>query len=170
MGANQAKGTYVSTEEEGSRYARRGTPVKVKVNVQNPFVSEDDVFYDIQREIIQSRFGKEKIEDLTETEADLLAEMVTEHFTTEGFDSIYMPQSETQEGELIVFDRSKVTIMDDARIEYENAVHASTQTTLQLEFIPDAEFLKTDKPIELREKQKKVRKDLARLNQLIKCR
>lgn len=170
MGANQAKGTYVSTEEEGSRYARRGTPVKVKVNVQNPFVSEDDVFYDIQREIIQSRFGKEKIENLTETEADLLAEMVTEHFTTEGFDSIYMPQSETQEGELIVFDRSKVTIMDDARIEYENAVHASTQTTLQLEFIPDAEFLKTDKPIELREKQKKVRKDLARLNQLIKCR
>jgi len=170
MGANQAKGTYISTEELGNRYERRGTPVKVKVNIQNPFVSEGNEFYDIQREIIQSRFGKEKIEDLTETESDLLAEMVTEHFTTEGFDSIYMPQSETQEGELIVFDRSKVTIMDDARIEYENAVHESTQTTLQLEFIPDSEFLKTDKPIELREKQKKIRKDLARLNQLIKCR
>lgn len=109
MGQNQAKGTYISTEEDGSRYARRGTPVKVRVSIQNPFVSEDDVFYNIQREIIQSRFGKQKIEDLTETESDLLAEMVTEHFTTEGFDSIYMPQSETQEGELIVFDRSKVS-------------------------------------------------------------
>jgi hypothetical protein len=170
MGANQAKGTYISTEDQNRYETEDKKPVKVKVNVQKPFVSEDNVFYDIQREIIQSRFGKEKIEDLTETEADLLAEMVTEHFTTEGFDSIYMPQSETQEGELIVFDRSKVTIMDDARIEYENAVHSSTQTTLQLEFVPDAEFLKTDKPIELREKQKKVRKDLARLNQLIKCR
>lgn len=170
MGQNQAKGTYVSTEDQNRYETEDKKPVKVKVNVQKPFVSEGNEFYDIQREIIQSRFGKNAIEDLTETEADLLAEMVTEHFTTEGFDSIYMPQSETQEGELIVFDRSKVTIMDEARIEYENAVHESTQTTLQLEFIPDAEFLKTDKPIELREKQKKIRKDLARLNQLIKCR
>lgn len=170
MGQNQAKGTYVSTEDQNRYETEDKKPVKVKVNIQKPFVSEGNVFYDIQREIIQSRFGKNAIEDLTDTELDLLAEMVTEHFTTEGFDSIYMPQSETQEGELIVFDRSKVTIMDDARIEYENAVHESTQTTLQLEFIPDAEFLKTDKPIELREKQKKIRKDLARLNQLIKCR
>ena len=170
MGQNQAKGTYVSTEDQNRYETEDKKPVKVKVNVQKPFVSEGNEFYNIQREIIQSRFGKNAIEDLTDTETDLLAEMVTEHFTTEGFDSIYMPQSETQEGELIVFDRSKVTIMDDARIEYENAVHESTQTTLQLEFVPDAEFLKTDKPIELREKQKKIRKDLARLNQLIKCR
>jgi hypothetical protein len=170
MGQNQAKGTYISTEDQNRYETEDKKPVKVKVNVQNPFVSEDDTFYNIQREIIQSRFGKNQIEDLTETEADLLAEMVTEHFMTEGFDSIYMPQSETQEGELIVFDRGKVTIMDDARIEYENAVYESAQTTLRLEFIPDTEFLKTDKPIELREKQKKIRKDLARLNQLIKCR
>lgn len=170
MGQNQAKGTYISTEDQNRYETEDKKPVKVKVDIQNPFVSEDDTFYNIQREIIQSRFGKNQIEDLTEAEADLLAEMVTEHFMTEGFDAIYMPQSETQEGELIVFDRSKVTIMDEARIEYENAVHESTQTTLQLEFIPDAEFLKTDKPIELREKQKKIRKDLARLNQLIKCR
>jgi hypothetical protein len=170
MGQNQAKGTYISTEDQNRYETQDRKPVKVKVNVKNPFVSEDDTFYNIQREIIQSRFGKNQIEDLTETEADLLAEMVTEHFLSEGFDSIYMPQSETQEGELIVFDRGKVTIMDEARIEYENAVHESTQTSVRLEFIPDSEFLKTDKPVELREKQKKIRKDLARLNQLIKCR
>lgn len=109
MGQNQAKGTYVSTEDQNRYETEDRKPVKVKVNVQKPFVSEGNTFYDIQREIIQSRFGKNAIEDLTETEADLLAEMVTEHFMTEGFDSIYLPQSETQEGELIVFDRGKVS-------------------------------------------------------------
>lgn len=109
MGQNQAKGTYISTEDQNRYETEDKKPVKVKVDIQNPFVSEDDTFYNIQREIIQSRFGKNQIEDLTEAEADLLAEMVTEHFMTEGFDAIYMPQSETQEGELIVFDRGKVS-------------------------------------------------------------
>jgi len=169
MGQNQAKGTYISTEEQNRYETADKKAIPVTVAITNPYVA-DESYFDIQRAAIQKRFGKNAIEDLDTAELDLLSTMMTEYFSKENYDSIYFPKTETQEGELIVFDRSKVTIMDDARIEYENAVHASTQTTLQLEFVPDAEFLKTDKPIELRERQKKIRKDLARLNQLIKCR
>jgi len=169
MGQNQAKGTYISTEEQNRYETADKKAIPVTVAITNPYVA-DESYFDIQRAAIQKRFGKNAIEDLDTAELDLLSTMMTEYFSKENYDSIYFPKTETQEGELIVFDRSKVTIMDDARIEYENAVHASTQTTLQLEFVPDAEFLKTDKPIELSERQKKIRKDLARLNQLIKCR
>jgi len=109
MGQNQAKGSYVSTEKEGNRYETQDNKAKtVKVSVNNPFVTTGDVFANIQRAVIKQRFGKESIDDLTESEVDLLAAMMTEHFTNEGYDSIYFPESETQEGELIVFDRNKV--------------------------------------------------------------
>jgi hypothetical protein len=108
MGQNQAKGMYLSTEEENRYATEENKPVKVKANIKKPFVSTGNVFYDIQRKIIQARFGKNSIDELTDTEGDLLAEMVNEHFINEGYDSIYFPQSEEQEGELIVFDRNNV--------------------------------------------------------------
>jgi hypothetical protein len=112
MGQNQAKGTYVSTESENRYATEENKPKKVKVKVKKPFVTDSNIFATIQRAIIQSRFGKNAIEDLTDNEVDLLAEMVNEHFVNEGHDSIYFPQSETQEGELIVFDRNNVTFED----------------------------------------------------------
>ena len=109
MGQNQAKGTYVSTEKAGNRYAtEEKKPVNVKVNISNPFVADGDVFAGIQRSAIQQRFGKNSIDDLTDAEVDLLAEMMSDYFVKEGYDSIYFPETETQEGELIVFDKTNV--------------------------------------------------------------
>jgi hypothetical protein len=109
MGQNQAKGKYVSTEEN-NRYATENNPAQeVKADIQNPFVTDSHTFAAIQREAIQQRFNKNSVDDLTESEADLLAEMMTDFFHKEGYDSIYFPESDTQEGEVIVFDRNKVS-------------------------------------------------------------
>jgi len=109
MGQNQAKGTYLSTEEQNRYAIQSSQPVSAKANVENPFVADLNTFAQIQRDAIQQRFGKDSVDDLTESEADLLAEMMSDFFIKEGYDSIYFPESEFQEGELIVFDRSKVT-------------------------------------------------------------
>lgn len=109
MGQNQAKGTYLSTEAE-NRYATESNPAQVATaDIQNPFVATGNVFADIQRAAINSRFGKESIDDLDFAEIDLLAEMMSSYFVNEGYDSIYFPATNYQEGELVVFDRSKVT-------------------------------------------------------------
>jgi len=166
MGQNQAKGTYLSTEEENRYATEENKPVRVRVNIKKPFVSTGNVFYDIQRKIIQARFGKNSIDELTDTEGDLLAEMVNEHFINEGYDSIYFPQSEEQEGELIVFDRANVIFPDP----YADAVHAAMQTKLELDMVPGKALMQTDRPVELRMKQRDIRKRLDILNKLINCR
>lgn len=110
MGQNQAKGTYLSTEAE-NRYATEDKPAQpAKANITNPFVSDNGQFYNIQRQLIQQRFNKNSVDDLNEAEADLLSEMISAEFREAGYDSIYLPQSETQEGELIVFDPKNVEI------------------------------------------------------------
>lgn len=110
MGQNQAKGTYVSTEKENRYQSEDNKPRPVTVKIKKPFVSKENVFYDIQRDLIKQRFDKNSVDDLTEAEADLLAEMISAEFINQGFDSIYFPESAEQEGELIVFNPKNVTI------------------------------------------------------------
>lgn len=169
MGQNQAKGSYVSTEEE-NRYETKDNKAKtVRVKIKNPFVTTGDVFANIQRAIISKRFDKRQIEDLSDTEIDLLAEMVTEHFTNEGYDSVYFPQSGEQEGEIIVFDRNNVEFTRDWTA-YDEAIHQASQVVLAIPPIKNSEFMKSDKSVELNVKYKKLREQLRTLNKLVNCR
>jgi len=173
MGQNQAKGTYLSTEKEGNRYERRSDqkPIQVRLKIKNPFVTDSDSYADIQRKVLKQRFGLDSIDQLADdpqgdTKADLLAEMMTEFFINEGYDAIYFPQSESQEGEIVVFDRENVIFPDP----YADAVHAAMQTKLTLDFVPEAQLVNSDKATEDRMKQRDIRKRLSILNELIKCR
>jgi len=166
MGQQQAKGIFISTEEENRYEKGDKKAIPVTVAITNPYVA-DESYFDIQRAAIQKRFGKKKIEDLDFAELDLLSTMMTEYFSKENYDSIYFPKTETQEGELIVFNRNQVNPKDTAQ---ENAIYESMQTPATLEFI-DEKFiaLETDKPMEYRGQQTKIRKQLGLLNKLIKC-
>lgn len=125
MGANQAVGTFVSTEPE-NRYAAQFPDAEVQqmeVDIENPFVTEDTNLIDYRNEMINRRKGELDETDFTEVEipsgeftiSDLsdsgiekVAAMVTEEMKAKGYDSIYFPQVGAQEGELVVFDREKV--------------------------------------------------------------
>jgi len=165
MGQQQAKGIFISTEEENRYEKGDKKAIPVTVAITNPYVA-DESYFGIQRAAIKQRFGKKKIEDLDFAELDLLSTMMTEYFSKENYDSIYFPKTETQEGELIVFNRNQVNPKDTAQ---ENAIYESMQTPATLEFIDDKAFLETEKPMEYREKQKKIRKEISMLNKLIKC-
>lgn len=140
MGANQAQGTYVSTEAN-NRYGE-GKPVDVAV--ENPFVSTDDPglvemrmnmvrenmdrfeakdFVDDDGMIIDEIPENIKIENLSSSGMKKASELVTEKLKEQGFDSVYFPESDRQEGELIVFDKEgvkfkePVTKVDEIRDE-----------------------------------------------------
>lgn len=123
MGQSKAKGSYVSTEKGGNRYATADQPaVKATVKIKAPFVTDRDQFATIQRAVINQRFGKETTDDLSDAELDLLAELLTEYFVNAGHDSIYFPESDLQEGELVVFDRKNVTLEDSPTVEEEETL------------------------------------------------
>jgi hypothetical protein len=121
MGKGLVSGTYLSTEKD-NRY--EGTPQKATVKIKKPFVFKDEnAIIPLRNKILQENkdkftaddlenpFGElESIDDLNDAGIDKLAEMVRERLRTEGFDSVYLPSTETQEGELIVFDRENVDI------------------------------------------------------------
>jgi hypothetical protein len=109
MGQNQAEGTYLSTEE-GNRYAKEGDKVQsATVNIENPIELTLDEFGELQRKLIEENFpDKKTIDDLSDTESKQLAKIVTKELKDQGFDSIYFPASDVQEGELVVFDKGKV--------------------------------------------------------------
>jgi hypothetical protein len=147
MGQNQAKGTYISTEKEGNRYETADNkPVKAKVKVKKPFVTTNEKFAEIQRAAIQKRFSKKSIDDLSESEIDLLAEMMTDYFHNSGFDSVYFPESANQEGELIVFDRKNVELENiaakDAKMEAEIKEAGKPDVSIDLMDSSDAKLLK----------------------------
>lgn len=109
MGQNQLKGSYISTEKTGNRYATEANPaLPVTAKVKTPFVTTVNTFFKIQKAAIQQYFGRESIEDLSDSEIDLLAEILTSDFYNEGYDSVYFPEGEFQEGEIIIFDRKNL--------------------------------------------------------------
>ena len=131
MGKGISAGTYLSSEEE-NRY--EGEPQKATVSIDNPFVfSGENSIIPLRNKILKENrdqftpddledpFGTpETIDDLSDSGIDKLAEMVREQLRAEGFDSIYLPETETQEGELIVFDRNKVTIGQGPEIQLQD--------------------------------------------------
>ena len=127
MGKGLSAGTYLSTEEK-NRY--EGTPQKATVKISNPFVFKDEngiiPFRNQVLEDNRDQFTDEDFEsgeksswiltlvDLSNRGIDKLAELVREKLLAEGYDSIYLPATETQEGELIVFDKANVTLQEQS--------------------------------------------------------
>jgi hypothetical protein len=146
MGANQAVGTFVSTEPE-NRYAAQFPDAEVQsmeVDIKNPFVTEDTNLIDYRNEMINRRkgeldetdfteveipSGEFTIDDLSDSGIEKVAAMVTEEMKAKGYDSIYFPQTDTQEGELVVFDREKVRRKGEAATTTEQAPTTESQTT-----------------------------------------
>ena len=126
MGENQALGTYISTEK-GNRYE---TPTqkaeKVEVDIENPYVVDNGDFglVDKRQEVLNNnrdKFtaedsndyqelpkGKLTVDDLNDAGIKKLAELTTNELKAQGYDAIYFKESDTQEGELVVFDKEKV--------------------------------------------------------------
>lgn len=143
MGSNQAVGTFISTEPE-NRYAAQFPDKEVQsmeVDIENPFVSEDTNLIDFRNELANRRKaeldetdftevevpdGNFTIDDLSDSGIEKVAGMVTEELKAKGYDSIYFPKTETQEGELVVFDRGKARKKGEAATTTEQA--PTTQT------------------------------------------
>lgn len=130
MRPDQAVGTYLSTEKAGNRYAKGGKKAKAaKVKIKKPYITNDTGNLELRKRILtnnptaftqedfamyevpKGRFG---IDDLNDTGIRKLAQLTTDYLKSKGYDSIYFPESKTQEGELIVFDKENVEIEQDA--------------------------------------------------------
>lgn len=130
MGANQAKGTYVSTEPINRYKDQGGQENTVEVSIEKPFVFEsEDGIVEYRNDLLNSNLdkfedadfvsldknssisqGELSIDDLSDAGIIKLAEMVSNQLTEDGYDSIYFRESPTQEGELVVFDKDKVKL------------------------------------------------------------
>jgi hypothetical protein len=125
MGQSQAEGTYYATEP--NRYATEEKPaVSVKVKVSNPYVVTDDfglvglrngILNENRNEFDQNDFenfdipdGELSVDDLSDSGIAKLSKMTTDALRKEGYDSIYFPASDIQEGELVVFNKPKEKI------------------------------------------------------------
>lgn len=131
MGSGVAKGTYISTESNNRYSSNDSLPQPVKVKIKNPFVIKEGTVSDLRNTILGENVDKfnefdfaegviienPTIDDLSDGGTEKLAGIVTEKLQQEGYDSLYFPESNTQEGELAVFDNNNV----DVRKEQPNA-------------------------------------------------
>ena len=130
MGENQALGTFVSTEESNRYETPTQKAEKVDVEIENPLVVDDDYGLVGKRQEIlnenRDKFTAEDsndyqdlpnkkltLDDLNDDGIKKLASLTTEALKAQGYDSIYFRESDTQEGELVVFDKKKVTFKEN---------------------------------------------------------
>ena len=125
MGSDQVQGTYLSTEKAGNRYERRGKGTKkATVQIKKPYVTNDtgnltlrtrllnemsEMFQGRDFDFGEKPTGKLSIEDLSPSGMRKLAQVTTDYLQSLGYDSVYFPETNTQEGELIVFDKESVS-------------------------------------------------------------
>jgi len=131
MGENQALGTFVSTEK-GNRYETADNKaVQVEVDIQNPLVVDNGDFGLVakRQEILNANrdkfdenhtidyqklpTGRLTLDDLNDSGIKKLAELTTAELKSQGYDGIYFRESNTQEGELVVFDKGKVKFKEN---------------------------------------------------------
>lgn len=129
MGSGVAKGTYLSTEK-GNRYQGRGKKFNAEVEVENPYTTSENNLNKERGDILKSNIDKfteidfegaeipknPTIDDLSNSGTEKLADLFTKNLQEQGYDSMYFPESKTQEGELVVFDKSKVKLTEDPEI------------------------------------------------------
>ena len=131
MRPDQADGTYLSTEKKGNRYAKDGKKSKnAAVKISNPYITNDTGNISLRNRILNNSIqdftdedfamyekpngANVTIDDLSDAGIKKLATKTTEFLKSKGYDSIYFPETNTQEGELIVFDRNNVEIQEVA--------------------------------------------------------
>jgi hypothetical protein len=130
MGTNQTEGTYLSTEKGGNRYDTGGQAKKATVSIEKPLKTTWEDLQTMQNEVLNENkeqfdemdFATYKVpsgefshEDLTTRGTNKVAKLLTDRLKGLGYDSVYMAEGETQEGQLIVFDRSKVKFEGEAK-------------------------------------------------------
>lgn len=130
MGSGVAKGTYLSTEK-GNRYQGRGKKFNAEVEVENPYTTSENNLNKERGDVLKSNIdqfsetdfeGAEipenpTIDDLSDSGTEKLADLFTRNLQEQGYDSMYFQESNTQEGELVVFDKGKVKLTEDNEIE-----------------------------------------------------
>ncbi|HUT59590.1 MAG TPA: hypothetical protein VNA25_17205, partial [Phycisphaerae bacterium] len=123
MGQNEFAGTYVSTEEAGNRYADRAKQVDVvSAAIKNPKIFRHAVEYaGYHEQFLPKDFNPDEMLGTTgnlASPADRAwaesAQKATDALKAEGYDSVYLPESENNEGILVVFDQANVTKAEKA--------------------------------------------------------
>lgn len=129
MGSGIAKGTYVSTEA-GNRYQGRGKKFDAQVEIENPYTPSENSINEGRNNILTAKLKdftetdfegatipeNPTIDDLSDSGTEKLADLFTKDLQGKGYDSMYLPESKTQEGELVIFDKSKVKLTEDPTI------------------------------------------------------
>ena len=114
MESSEFSGTYVSTEA-GNRYmhsaqrtGRRHEIHDVEVTIENTKIYRDPFVYSGYKE----RFLPEgvTIDDATDQQIIEAGKEATESLKAQGYDSVYLPESIENEGILVVFDQSNVSL------------------------------------------------------------
>ncbi len=113
MGSNQAEGTYLSAEEQNRYESEDTTTYYAEADISNPFTISNNDFATLQRDVIKENIPfAESIDDLSDSEIQTVSKIITEELKAQGYDSMYTPPTKYQEGELIVFDNSKVKMTE----------------------------------------------------------
>lgn len=150
MGSGIASGTYLSTEQ-GNRYKGRGKLHKAEVTIENPYIPSEDLINEERNKLLKDNISEfnlmnfegaqsipdnPTIDDLSDSGTEKLAKLFTKDLQDKGYDSMYLPESKTQEGELVVFDRSKVKLEEDTKL----ADSLKLSETAWLEKYPDENY------------------------------
>jgi len=123
MEASEFSGMYLSTEEGGNRYATEATPQQaMTANIKNPKIFRSPFEYSMFKDqFLPDGYRTDQIQEAPEVQAiadgneEAFAEIqaapakAAAALQQQGYDSVYLPESERNEGILVVFDRTKVT-------------------------------------------------------------
>jgi hypothetical protein len=136
MGAGKVMGKYASTEKTNRYYDPEYTtePYEVDVEITNPYVVDDpNEFFGEWTRIINENFdsfdpldfdfsnlpekGKPiSSENLSAAGLKKASKIVADDLAKRGYDSVYFRESESQEGEIVVFDHNKLSRKNDKKI------------------------------------------------------
>lgn len=114
MGQNEFAGTFISTEQGGNRYADVAQGVQnVTAQIRNPKVFRTATEYAaFHEQFLPAGFNQDDMMGDLRNPADQVwaesARKATEALRAQGYDSVYLPESEGNEGILVVFDRGAV--------------------------------------------------------------
>jgi len=117
LGAGQTEfeGMFLSTEQAGNRYEEIGRPaVSVAADIKNPKIFRSAFEYSSFKDKfipdeIKNKIKNDEISDFEQDKIYIEAgKKATTKLKSQGYDSVYLPESKDNEGILVVFDRSKI--------------------------------------------------------------
>ena len=116
MGQNEFTGTFLSTEA-GNRYMQSGAQLfDATVDIVNPRIFRGLEFSSFREQFLPPGVN---IDDATPAQINQAAERATENLRQQGFDSAYLPEADSTEGILVVFDSNRVRLTNPREINTE---------------------------------------------------